>query len=424
MTYRILNCIFPCCSPDIQVGTPLIDIVEKVLESKAKELLPKISESVEFLCEAKAKQLVEAQEAPIIPVTFVANTPKSDYVDLSLPIDLPGLSTPAKTVKPQGVAGKQENKPKAIKKGTIEPQKAKAKPSLSGVKTVKDDSKLKSDSKEQKEKEKPKVYRIPKKPKVDNVDKQDNESNKLEVKSSGAPLSKEKADDEPKPLSKRRSTRLASQTDSKASSDNEHSDGKVTPIRKRRRVSGGMRGRIYSSSEESDISSDDYESDTDQESDGESSQEHYKSSNKISRHHNDSDKWKDTSRKKPKHSKKMRSSKSPPMIVTRYNRSVKPNKRYTDTCMDDSQSTLEETSEYSQGEDELPLTLTLDTTRSCDNGEMEIQDNAVLVGDERGNVVYQMLKPKPKAIKVKKILLRGMRSRNRTHSRINFFQHR
>ncbi len=413
------------------MGTPLIDIVEKVLESKAKELLPKISESVEFLCEARAKQLVEAQAAKeaqeaqetiILPITapLVANTPKSDYVDLSLPIDLPGLNTPppAKPVKPQGVAGKQENKPKAIKKGTIDPQKAKAKP-LSGLKTVKDDSKLKSDSKEQKviaEKEKPKVYRIPKKPKVDESIK--------EVKTIDASLSKENNSsiDGPKPLSKRRSTRLASQTDSKASSDNEHSDGEATPTRKRRRASGGTRARIHSSSEESEISSEDYESDTDQQSEGESPQEQHKSS-KISRH--DGNK---TSRKKPKQSKKMRLSKSPPMIVTRYNRSVKPNKRYYDACTvteDDSQSTLEETTECSQGEDEPPpLTRTLDTTRPCDNGEMEIQDNAILAGDERVDIAYEMLKPKPRPLKVKKILLRGIRSRNRTNSRINFFQHR
>ena len=92
-------------SPDIQVGMPLSSLVDKVLESKAKELLPKISEVVDKLRESKTK------DSPSVPDPLssfgnssrqtaekstleVLSKPKStDIGSLPLPIDIPGLTS-------------------------------------------------------------------------------------------------------------------------------------------------------------------------------------------------------------------------------------------------------------------------------------------------------------------------------------------
>ncbi len=409
------------------MGTPLIDIVEKELQSKAKELLPKITATVESLREARAKQLSEViiskEVTPVSSVQSIVSAPKSEYVDLSLPIDLPGLNLPAKTLK---TPGKPENKPKMKK----ELQKVKPKP-VPGVKTSKEGSKIKTaSSKELKpvvEKEKPKVYRIPKKPKVDTTETKESSTASASVNEEkpepNASQDKSNPTDDSKPS--RRSARLASQTDSnKTSSDNEHSEREVTPsTRKRRRTSGSKRAMILLSSDGSDISSDSYQSD----SGGEeiSSLQGTEESHKTTHHD-----MKGSSKKKSKLSKRVRESlsKSPPIVVTRYNRSVKPNRRYynpnTEEEEDEPQISLEEVGP-SYERDESPLhPLTLDVTRPCDDGNMEILGNAFLMEDEKVNVVHEMLKPKPKALKVKKNLLKGIRSRKKTKSRISFFQHR
>ncbi len=385
------------------MGTPLIDIVEKVLESKAKELLPKICQTVESLCEARAKQQSEAvisKEIVPISVHSVVGTPKSDYANLSLPIDLPGLNTPA---KPSKTSGKQDNKPKVKK----ELPKAKPKPLSAGVNVSKPKTVNNKELKSVVEKEKPKVYRIPKKPKVDIVDAQNTVSLKEENCDPSKNQEKVSSIDDSKTSSKRRSARLASQTDSKASSDNEGSNEEAPPTRKRRRAS---KSKIVLSSDDSDFSSDSYQSD--------SSEEHSQ---------NTSPGTKRSSKKKSKLSKEVRQSlsKSPILVITRYNRSVKPNRRYYNASAEVDEELTEVRGELELAhmwEESLPLTL--DITRPRDDGCMEIQENSVLLGDERVNVVYEMINPKPKALKVKKNLLKGIRSRKKTKSRINFFQHR
>ena len=92
-------------SPDIQVGMPLSSLVDKVLESKAKDLLPKISEVVDKLRESKTR------DSPSVtnPLSSLGNSskqtaekttqevlskPKStDFGSLPLPIDIPGLTS-------------------------------------------------------------------------------------------------------------------------------------------------------------------------------------------------------------------------------------------------------------------------------------------------------------------------------------------
>ena len=86
-------------SPDIQVGMPLSALVDKVLESKAKELLPKISEVVDKLRENKARGspstpgLSSSFGTSEITITDEPSKAKpTDFGSLPLPIDIPGLT--------------------------------------------------------------------------------------------------------------------------------------------------------------------------------------------------------------------------------------------------------------------------------------------------------------------------------------------
>ena len=105
-----LNNTFPLypqhnISPDIQVGMPLSSLVDKVLESKAKDLLPNISEVVDKLRESKTSDSPSATN----PLSSLGNSSKStaekttqevlskpkstDFGSLPLPIDIPGLTS-------------------------------------------------------------------------------------------------------------------------------------------------------------------------------------------------------------------------------------------------------------------------------------------------------------------------------------------
>ena len=82
------------CSPDIQVGVPFSSLVEKAMESKGKELLPKIQEVVEALRQTKPPPLANTDTSNETHSDRGNNSSKlgMDF-DLSLPIDLPGLVT-------------------------------------------------------------------------------------------------------------------------------------------------------------------------------------------------------------------------------------------------------------------------------------------------------------------------------------------
>ena len=480
-------------SPDIHVGTPLIDIVEKVLETKAKELLPKISEAVDFLCDTKAKQLKEAQAikeaapTPVLSPNPTTDVPKSEF-DLSLLIDIPGLSTTKsqsskKEAHGGSGGGKKEGQVKAKPKGTAEASKTgnKSKPTLSGKTSAPGGGKAKSEGKElqkqaaekemvSKEKEKPR-YRIPKKSKeATNADKQEKEpsqeGSKVEdsqlgtcssakdkkslteepqssfsstkdkvsspeepVKSNANSSSKNKkgSTEEPKPV-RRRSARIASQTDSKASSDNEGgvSEPEVEGNSRKRAnalsQSGKKRPRLSSSDDllsEEEVSSGGYESDTDLPGERESLQE-------IERKLSKKSDAKGSARRKAKRPvHKPRASKSPPVVITRYNRSVKPNRRYVDDSAEVEDTMEEMGGAEPQGEDWTdPRLALLETLQSCDSGETEVRGDALVIKGQGAEPVYEMITPKPPPLKIRKAVVKGLRSRKKTSTRINFFCHR
>ena len=468
-----------------------------MLESKAKELLPKISEAVDFLCDAKAKQLKEAQAikesapTPVLSPNPTTDSTKSEF-DLSLLIDIPGLNTtksqPSKKEAHGGSSGgKREGPVKAKPKGAAEAPKTgnKTKPTLSGKTSTPSGGKAKSEGKEPqkqaaekevvtKEKEKPR-YRIPKKSKeTTSADKQEKEPSQEaskaedsqpgtcsstkdkkslteEPQSSTALSNKDKASspeepvksnanssskgkkgstEEPKPV-RRRSARIASQTDSKASSDNEGGESEPeveSNSRKRAKAlsqSSKKRPRLSSSDDplsEEEASSGGYESDTDLLSEGESLQETEKKLSKKS----DAKGSARRKAKQPMH--KPRASRSPCVVITRFNRSVKPNRRYVadSAVVDDSQSTMEET-EGTEPQDEEwtdPRLVLLETLRSSDSGETEVRGDALVIEGEGVGPVYEMITPKPPPLKIRKAVVKGLRSRKKTSTRINFFCHR
>ena len=123
---------------------PLSSLVDKVLESKAKELLPKISEVVEKLRETKTSQ------SPSIPSSLsqssgqtaeknmqeaVSKAKPTDFGSLPLPIDIPGLSSSTSgngvspTTKKEPSEGKPplKPKPKPNEGSTTKENKAKGK---------------------------------------------------------------------------------------------------------------------------------------------------------------------------------------------------------------------------------------------------------------------------------------------------------
>ena len=91
---------FVTFSPDIQVGMPLSSLVDKVLESKAKELLPKISDVVEKLRESKTPStpdkssgLSSGPAADNNTLDMTSTAKPTDLGSLPLPIDILGLSS-------------------------------------------------------------------------------------------------------------------------------------------------------------------------------------------------------------------------------------------------------------------------------------------------------------------------------------------
>ena len=82
------------CSADIQVGVPFTALVEKAMESKGKELLPKIQGVIKSLCQTKPTPTKSADTRlkPKGETAVVTSKPEVEF-DLSLPIDLPGLSS-------------------------------------------------------------------------------------------------------------------------------------------------------------------------------------------------------------------------------------------------------------------------------------------------------------------------------------------
>lgn len=532
-------CVFllSTCSPDIQVGTPLIDIVEKVLESKAKELIPKISDAVDFLCETKASQLKEAasknKKEPVHPptstltqsnaTTSVTEPAKSDFVDLSLPIDIPGLRPPiamsagtSSSVKKDNSSGNDTKQNKARQKGTADGtiskdttktgNKSKGLVNLKSVTpfVVKDSGKSKGEQtqnkdkersvtekeavsleKSGKEKEKSKMSgRIPKKQKLDkkdkdtvekqdlgtvkNVDKEQPETHKADTESS----TKEKIKPSEEPVTytpaKRRSARLASQTESKADSesDDQESDKEVdlaasnSTSRKRPKssinpASKKARVMISSSSDEFEyddieVSSGGYESDTDQQSEEDLSMEDRprKAKRKRKLHDDTTTELLQVKKSKlapvasptqniskpnkrksnPPRRISSRTSKSPPVVVTRYNRSVKPNRRYCEGSAEvnpneEELETEREGTDQTQSSDTVKTNTDLDTTRPCDvNADLEIDSSALVT--EKDEMVYTMTNPKPVPLKIRKTQARALRSRQKTKTRISFFCHR
>lgn len=101
---------FPYCSPDIQVGIPLSSLVDKVLESKAKELLPKITDIVEKLRETKNNHSPSTSDTSTFSQASaeknvqetVPKVKPADFGSLPLPINIPGLnsSTSGNSVSP------------------------------------------------------------------------------------------------------------------------------------------------------------------------------------------------------------------------------------------------------------------------------------------------------------------------------------
>ena len=99
--YPLLS--FPFFSPDIQVGMPLSSLVDKVLESKAKELLPNISEVVDKLRESKTRGSPSTPDPSLSfghssgqtteksTLEAVSKPKPTDFASLPLPIDIPGL---------------------------------------------------------------------------------------------------------------------------------------------------------------------------------------------------------------------------------------------------------------------------------------------------------------------------------------------
>lgn len=101
---------------------PLSSLVDKVLESKAKELLPKISEVVDKLRENKTRDssAVPSKQTAEKSTLEVPSKPKStDFGSFPLPIDIPGLTTstggtPSTKKEPsEGKAQLKATKPKA-----------------------------------------------------------------------------------------------------------------------------------------------------------------------------------------------------------------------------------------------------------------------------------------------------------------------
>ena len=148
-----------CYSPDIQVGIPLSSLVDKVLESEAKELLPKITEIVEKLRETKTNQSSSTPEALSSSQFSRQTTEKSvqeimpkpkatDFGSLPLPIDIPGLSS---SVSGNTVAKKEPTEGKAPTKvkskisdnGSVKETKTKGKPNQVKLSTVKESVKEK-----------------------------------------------------------------------------------------------------------------------------------------------------------------------------------------------------------------------------------------------------------------------------------------
>ena len=506
--------------------------MEKVLESKAKELIPKIADAVDFLCETKASELKEAAAKkgpaplPSTPAqsnttTSVTETVKSDFVDLSLPIDIPGLRTPIALSAGTSTSGKKDNlngtdtkQNKARQKGnsdgtnstkagnkskgvvnpkTVTPSVSKDSGKIKGEQTQNKDKEISVTEKEtvsleKSGKEKKVSARIPKKQKKDkdtvekqdvgtvkNVDKEQPETHKADTESSTRSQSipskeKNKPPEEPDmhTPAKRRSARLASQTESKADSESDDQGcDKETDLaasnstsRKRQKSSinpASKKARVMISSssdefeyEEVEVSSGGYESDTDQQSEEDLSKKDKPRKTKRKRKLHDAttellpfkkskpapvtsptpDISRPNKRKtKPPRRISSRSSKSPPVVVTRYNRSVKPNRRYCEGSAEASpnEEELEETErDLTQSSEIVKTNTKLDTTRPCDvNAGLEIDDCA-LVSEKEGmdEVVYTMTNPKPIPLKIRKTQVKALRSRQKTNTRISFFCHR
>lgn len=517
LTSRLV--ILPAFSRDIQVGVPLTDIVESVLESKAKEILPKIVDAVESLSVSQVKETaVKKDPDPPPPKTLQSNpTPnpseltKSDFVDLSLPIDIPGLRSPAplsggitNSCKKdnQNTVDSKQNKSKqkgtsdttVVKDSTKDGNKNKntSNPKTQSATSVgKDGGKVKSEQ-SGKEKEKPKVYKIPKKTakvdksKKDLVDsetvanpndeqpKTDKDDTELISKSQSSTL-KEKAkrvepSEEPgsqtPPTVLKRSARLASLTENKevdSVSDDDQETVRAADItatsflrKKRPKVSVNVASKkakvmISSSSEDSEneedeVSSEGYESDTDQQSEELPKED---MSKKVKRKRNyDMDvevqsikKSKlqsiDSSRVKATSSKQTDTPipLSPTIVVTRYNRSVKPNRRYYEKPVGvnleedlnspepNEKEKTDQTQTLRQSETTKRRKL-LDTTRPCDiDADLEIYDGALTESDDGDETKYGMLNPKPVPLKIKKTQAKALRSRQKTKTRVNFFWH-
>lgn len=96
-------------NPELQIGMPLATLVEKALESKAKELLPRIMEAVDSLREVKpsadattstdspassAGGMATSEEQPAASSSQGTKT-AGDFSSLPLPIDIPGLNVTA-----------------------------------------------------------------------------------------------------------------------------------------------------------------------------------------------------------------------------------------------------------------------------------------------------------------------------------------
>lgn len=108
---------------------PLSSLVDKVLESKAKELLPKINDIVEKLRETKNRQTPPTKDTSLpSEITAEKNTQEvvskakpTDFGSLPLPIDIPGL-----TSSTSGSNTSQSTKKESIE--TKPTQKSKSKP--------------------------------------------------------------------------------------------------------------------------------------------------------------------------------------------------------------------------------------------------------------------------------------------------------
>ena len=143
------------------MGIPLSSLVDKVLESKAKELLPKITEILEKLRETKndhspstsdtstfspvSRQTVDVQET-------VPKVKPADFGSLPLPINIPGLSssTSGNSVSPstkkEQSEGKVPQKSKSKLSESFSAKETKTKPKVSQQKmttTIKENVKEK-----------------------------------------------------------------------------------------------------------------------------------------------------------------------------------------------------------------------------------------------------------------------------------------